>query len=62
MKKIISLTSLTLNSMESYDKANNFLKNGWILLETNKNFTLLFGATIETKMDDCLDQGVRYVQ
>lgn len=46
--------------MDSYAKANNFLKNGWILLETNKNFTLLFGATIDTKMEDYSDQSVRY--
>lgn len=60
MNKIISLTTITLNSMESYTKANKLLDDGWILLETTKNFSLLLGATKDTKMANFEGLGVRY--
>ena len=46
--------------MESYTKANKLLDDGWILLETTKNFSLLLGATKDTKMVNFEGLGVRY--
>lgn len=46
--------------MESYTKANKLLDDGWILLETTKNFSLLLGATKDTKMANFEGLGVQY--